>query len=193
MAIKKGTQNILKTKRLPSLIPLREPPNKKKSNHHKVKPQSTIKKIYLSSMKLIECVPLLIVYDFFHNNFSLANVTFFWFFSFLYSAGLIIREFKMFHVFFTKVSCNRYSLNNFMLWVLLNVQLLHKHTYTTFFDAHIWTVTHCNITRYEDKKKIIHIFRKFDSLHGVEAFMIYFWHWHYYLRHINNWCSSAAA
>lgn len=95
-------------------------------------------------MKLIECVPLLIVYDFVHNNFHFGKRYFFWFFLFIfifiYSAGLIIRDFNIvsmyFHVFFAKVSCNRYSLNNFMLRVLLNVQLLHRHLQNNIFDEH---------------------------------------------------------
>lgn len=144
LAIKEGTHNILKTEYLPSLIPLGGDPKKqqtnKKINHHKVETQSTIKK-YLSSMKLIECVPLLIVYDFVHNNFSLANVIFsdslFFLCFFSYSAGLIILDSNIvsmyFHVFFAKVSCNRYSLNSFMLRVLLNVQLLHRHLQSSFF------------------------------------------------------------
>lgn len=69
-------------------------------------------------MKLIECVPLLIVYDFVHNNFSVWQTLLFLvlLYLYLYSAGLIIRDFNIvsmyFHVFFAKVSCNRYSLNN---------------------------------------------------------------------------------
>lgn len=78
----------------------------------------------------------------------------------------------------TKVSCNRYSLNNFILRVLLNVQLLHRHLqnnififwWNIFFELSL-TSQHHGVWKDNKIKKIIHIFRKFDSLHGVECFL----------------------
>lgn len=99
---------------------------------------------------------------------------------FLYSAGLIILDSNIvsmyFHVFFAKVSCNRYSLKFKQFYVKSTVEcaIIAQTLTKQFFYAHFWTVTHCNITGYGRKKKIIHIFRKFDSRHGVDAFMIYF-------------------